>query len=103
MPEILLSRMCITKQTVSEHDVHAFLFEDLTIVIIFADEDHWQVPQPSHVEGFKDLSLVGCAISVPAYVEVPSEGPFSIITAIWHYTVAAAICLRHMHFCRREP
>lgn len=65
----------------SEHDVDIFLYEDLTIVIIFTDEDHWQIPKPSHVEGLKDLSLVGCTISVPAYVEVPPEGSLSIINA----------------------
>ena len=73
--------MCITKSQCQSTMYTSFLFEDLTIVIIFTDEDHWQVPKPSHVEGLKDLSLVGCTISVPAYVEVPSEGPFSIITA----------------------
>ena len=40
-------------------------------MIVFTDEDHRQVPEPSHVEGFKDLSLIGCTISIPGCVEVP--------------------------------
>jgi len=35
-------------------------------MIVFTDEDHRQIPQSSHVECLKNLSLVCCTISIPA-------------------------------------
>jgi hypothetical protein len=44
-------------------------YEELTIVVIFTDEDDGEAPKAGHVEGFEDLSLVGCSISIPAQVQ----------------------------------
>lgn len=37
-------------------------------MIVFTNEDDWQVPEPSHIEGLKNLPLVGCTIPIPAYM-----------------------------------
>ena len=35
-------------------------------MIVFTDEDDWQVPEPGHIKGLKNLPLVGCTIPIPA-------------------------------------
>ena len=41
------------------------LQQRLTVVVVLADEDDRQVPQPRHVERLKALPLVGRAITIP--------------------------------------
>ena len=36
-------------------------------MVVFTDEDHGQVPEPCHVEGLKNLALIGSTISIPAH------------------------------------
>ena len=59
--------MCIIEEPALTAKCREILLEGLTIVIVFTDEDHWQVPEPSHIEGLKNLALVGCTISIPGY------------------------------------
>ena len=35
-----------------------------TVVIVLTDEETGELPQSSHVEGLKDLALVGCSITI---------------------------------------